>query len=56
MSSDAPPLLLEAARRLEPLARELARETYLSTWDAAAFAERSGGGDLPKSAAPRARH
>jgi hypothetical protein len=46
MSSDAPPLLLEAARRLEPLDRELARETYLSAWDAAAFAERSGGGDL----------
>src|SRR5262249_40292427 len=36
--SDAPPLLLKAARRLERLNRDLARNTYLSAWMAAAFA------------------
>jgi AAA ATPase-like protein len=30
--SDAPPLLLKAARRLEPLDPGLARETYLDAW------------------------
>jgi DNA-binding CsgD family transcriptional regulator len=38
LGSDAPPLLLKAAKRLEPLNRELARDTYLSAWMAAAFA------------------
>jgi DNA-binding CsgD family transcriptional regulator len=38
--SDAPPLLLEAAKRLEPLDPELARETYLDAWGAALFAGR----------------
>jgi AAA ATPase domain len=38
LGSDAPPLLLKAAKRLEPLNRELARATYLSAWMAAAFA------------------
>src|SRR5215475_1251444 len=38
--SDAPPLLLEAAKRLEPLDLELARETYLDAWGAALFAGR----------------
>ncbi|HET9737723.1 MAG TPA: AAA family ATPase [Solirubrobacteraceae bacterium] len=38
VGSDAPPLLLEAARRLEPLDPELARETYLDAWGAALFA------------------
>ena len=33
--SDAPPLLLKAARRLEPLDLDLARETYLDAWQAA---------------------
>ena len=33
--SDAPPLLLKAARRLEPIDPELARETYLRAWGAA---------------------
>ena len=33
--SGAPPLLLKAARRLEPLNLELARETYLTAWNAA---------------------
>jgi DNA-binding CsgD family transcriptional regulator len=47
MGRDAPPLLLKAARRLEPLDLELARETYLSAWMAALFAGRfASGGDL----------
>ena len=36
--SDAPPLLLKAAKRLEPLNRDLARDTYLTAWMAATFA------------------
>jgi DNA-binding CsgD family transcriptional regulator len=42
---DAPPLLLEAARRLEPLDPRLARETYLEAFAAALSADRlvSGG-------------
>jgi DNA-binding CsgD family transcriptional regulator len=35
LTSDAPPLLLKAARRLEPFDLELARETYLTAWGAA---------------------
>jgi DNA-binding CsgD family transcriptional regulator len=35
---DAPPLLLSAARRLEPLDVRLARETYLEALEAATFA------------------
>ena len=47
LGSDAPPLLLKAAKRLEPLNLELARETYLSAWMAAAFAGHlAGAGDL----------
>ena len=38
--SDAPPLLLDAARRLEPLDVGLARETYLDALTAAQFAGR----------------
>jgi DNA-binding CsgD family transcriptional regulator len=38
MGSDAPPLLLKAAARLEPLDLDLARETYLNAWGAALFA------------------
>jgi DNA-binding CsgD family transcriptional regulator len=38
MGSDSPPLLLNAAMRLEPLDLDLARETYLSAWGAAVFA------------------
>ena len=40
--SDAPPLLLRAAKTLEPLDPQLARETYLDAWGAALFAGRSG--------------
>jgi len=40
LGGDAPPLLLKAARRLEPLDLDLARETYLSAWMAALFAGR----------------
>ena len=35
LASDAPPLLLKAARRLEPFDLELARETHLTAWGAA---------------------
>jgi len=38
LGDDAPPLLLKAAARLEPLDLDLARETYLSAWGAAMFA------------------
>ena len=37
---DAPPLLLTAAKRLEPLDARLARETYLDAFSAALFAGR----------------
>jgi DNA-binding CsgD family transcriptional regulator len=44
--NDAPPLLVRAAKTLEPLDAKLARETYLDAWSAALFAGRfaSGGG------------
>jgi DNA-binding CsgD family transcriptional regulator len=44
--SDAPPLLLRAAKTLEPLDPSLARATYLDAWSAALFAGRlaSSGG------------
>ena len=65
LGSDAPPLLLKAAQRLEPLDVGLAREAYLSAWMAALFAGRlAAGGDLlevcraaralPPTAEPRA--
>jgi DNA-binding CsgD family transcriptional regulator len=38
LGRDAPPLLLQAARRLERLDVEVARETYLNAWAAAVFA------------------
>jgi DNA-binding CsgD family transcriptional regulator len=45
--SDAPLLLLKAARRLEPLDPDLARETYLDAWLAALYAGHLAvGGDL----------
>src|SRR6202042_964303 len=49
---DAPPLLLEAARRLEPLDPKLARETYLEAFAAAFSADRLvRGGDAREVAA-----
>jgi DNA-binding CsgD family transcriptional regulator len=48
---DAPPLLLEAARRLEPLDATLARETYLDAFAAALSADRLvTGGDASEIA------
>jgi DNA-binding CsgD family transcriptional regulator/tetratricopeptide (TPR) repeat protein len=47
LGSDAPPLLLKAARRLEPLNLDLARDTYLNAWMAAVFAGHlASAGDL----------
>jgi hypothetical protein len=43
LGSDAPPLLLKAARRLQSLNLDLAREAYLSAWMAALFAGRMAG-------------
>ena len=46
---DAPPLLLEAAKRLEPLDPRLARETYLEAFAAALSADRLvRGGDAAR--------
>ena len=42
--SDAPSLLLKAAKRLEPLNRDLARDTYLTAWPHA--------GGLPRGPGP----
>ena len=54
--SDAPPLLLKAARQFEPLDVRLARETYLEALSAALFAGRLalGGGVREVAAAARA--
>ncbi len=47
LGSDAPSLLLKAAKRLESLNLEMARETYMCAWMAALFAGRfAGAGDL----------
>jgi DNA-binding CsgD family transcriptional regulator len=43
LGSDAPPMLMAAANRLEPFDLELARETYLTAWGAASL---SGGSML----------
>jgi DNA-binding CsgD family transcriptional regulator/tetratricopeptide (TPR) repeat protein len=43
LGGDASTLLLAAARRLEPLDLDLARETYLTAWGAAVFAGPAGG-------------
>jgi hypothetical protein len=60
--SEAPALLLKAARRIEPLDVALARHTYLDAWLAALFAGRfASAGDLhdvfraARSARPHAR-
>ncbi|MBV8988887.1 MAG: AAA family ATPase, partial [Solirubrobacterales bacterium] len=44
--SDAPPLLLNAARRLESFDLDLARETYLTAWGAAGLAEDTAARDV----------
>ncbi|HEY2286582.1 MAG TPA: AAA family ATPase [Streptosporangiaceae bacterium] len=41
-NSEAPPMLLTAAQRLEPFDIDLARETYLFAWAAATFAAADG--------------
>ena len=52
---DAPPLLLAAARRLEPLDATLARETYLEAMASAMFAGRLGTGPDVREVASAAR-
>jgi DNA-binding CsgD family transcriptional regulator len=52
---DAPPLLLEAARRLDPLDAALARETYLEAFASAMFAGRLGAGPDERAVAEAAR-
>ena len=52
---DAPPLLLEAARRLDPLDAALARETYLEAIASAMFAGRLGAGPDVHEVAEAAR-
>lgn len=47
LGSDAPPLLLKAAKRLEPIDLDLARQTYVDAWQAAFIAGHLAGvGDL----------
>src|SRR5947209_8335410 len=53
--SDAPPLLLKAAKRLEPLDVGLARETYLEALSAAVYAGRFVAGGGLREAAEAAR-
>ena len=53
--SDAPPLLLDAAKRLEALDPGLARETYLEALGAAVFAGRLGGRHGMREVAEAAR-
>jgi DNA-binding CsgD family transcriptional regulator len=52
---DAPPLLLEAARQLDPLDAAMARETYLEAFAAAMFAGRLGAGPDEREVAKAAR-
>jgi len=52
---DAPAVLLEAARRLEPLDDALARDTYLEAISSAMFAGRLGTGPREREIAERAR-
>jgi DNA-binding CsgD family transcriptional regulator len=61
LGSDAPPFLLKAARRLEPLNPGLARETYIDAWMAAFSAGQLAGGDMAEicraaRALPRSPH
>jgi hypothetical protein len=56
LGGDAPSLLLKAARQLEPLRLDMARETYLNAWSAASLAGHLAGADdlLEVSRAARA--
>jgi DNA-binding CsgD family transcriptional regulator len=54
--SDAPALLLDAARRLEPLDAAMARETHLEAMVAAMFAGRLGDTPGVREAAEAAQH
>jgi len=54
-SSEVPPLLLTAAKRLEPLDAGAAREIYLDALTAALFAGRLGGADDARRVAAAAR-
>jgi DNA-binding CsgD family transcriptional regulator len=53
--SDAPPLLLDAAKQLEPVDAGLAREAYLEALGAAIFAGRLNGRVGPREVAAAAR-
>jgi DNA-binding CsgD family transcriptional regulator len=53
--SEAPPLLLRAAQRLEPLAARLSRDAYLDALNAATFAGRLGGATDARRVAAAAR-
>jgi DNA-binding NarL/FixJ family response regulator len=46
LGSDAPALLLKAARQLEPFDLDLARETYLTAWGAAGIRAHLDGGTV----------
>ena len=52
---DAPPLLLQAATRLDPLDPAMARETYLEAFASAMFAGRLGTGPDERAVAEAAR-
>jgi DNA-binding CsgD family transcriptional regulator len=52
---DAPPLLLAAAQRLDPLDAAMARETYLEAFAAAMYAGRLGNGPDARAVAEAAR-
>ncbi|GAA0954636.1 LuxR family transcriptional regulator [Actinocorallia libanotica] len=52
---DAPPLLLEAAKRLDPLDPAMARDTYLEAMAAAMYAGRLGAGPDEREVAEAAR-
>jgi len=53
--NDAPALLLAAAKRLEPLDAELARQAYLDAFSAAAFAGRPAGAGSMRQVAEAVR-
>ena len=53
--SEAPPLLLDAARRLDPLDAKMARQTYLEAFASAMYAGRLGTGPDEREVAEAAR-